>query len=163
MTSNTLPRRYELSVRRTVDVKEFRELLDCSSYFHANCMHYLIFSCSWRNYIGTAIEINVMWYGWLRTGFGLVNEFIGFVVTDRNYTSHISLTHTIMFSVTVFTSILVTASNFGHFPPSGVPRFSHQHLTTGAHNIRNREYLQLINPPANRAALQLLIHQLNSH
>jgi hypothetical protein len=32
MTSNTLIRRYELMVHKTVDVKEFRELFNCPSY-----------------------------------------------------------------------------------------------------------------------------------
>jgi hypothetical protein len=38
MTSNTLSRPYELMVHQTVDVKEFRELFDCSSYI-SQCPH----------------------------------------------------------------------------------------------------------------------------
>jgi hypothetical protein len=75
---------------------------------------------------------------WLQTGFGLVIGCSGLFDTTHDYTSQITVTHTLQCSVTVIASPLGTASIGGRFPSSGFPDCTRASATENLYWLTNQ-------------------------
>jgi hypothetical protein len=73
MTSNTLSRRYELLVLQTVDVKNFRNVFDCATYYYQylSCIIYVCVSGNlylslspWMSFQGSVIFLSSLLFAY---------------------------------------------------------------------------------------------------